>query len=103
MELTKDRDSGEEHGTDEKWTDLIDRGGLWHIKETTYQFFCTIEYVVREVLKTLVKPSSSTKLEMVQKVTSDEDVQFFWLIVTADFEIHDHIIYWMHLDTYSTN
>lgn len=22
-----------------QWTDLIDRGGLWHVKEMTYQFF----------------------------------------------------------------
>ena len=44
-------------------------------------------------MKTLVKPSSSTKLEMVQKVTGDEDVQFYWLIVTADFEIDDHTIH----------
>lgn len=98
MELTKDDDTGEEHGTDEHWTDLIDRGGLWHIKETTHQFFCATEYVVRQVLKTPVKPSPPSKPEMVQKVTSDDDVQFYWLIVTADFEIDDHVIHEMLLN-----
>jgi len=34
----------------------------------------------------LVKLSPLSKAEMVQKVTSD-DVQFFWLIVTLDFEM----------------
>ena len=92
MELIKGQDS-EEHGTDEEWTDLIDRGGLWHIKGTTYQFFCAMEYVVREVLTILVKPSSRSKQEIVEKVTSDEDVQFYWLIVTADFEIDDPMIH----------
>ena len=37
MDLIKGQDI-EEHGIDEDWTDL-DRGGLWHVKETTYHFF----------------------------------------------------------------
>ena len=64
-------------------------------KETIYRAinFCAIEYVVREVLNTLVKPLPLSKAEMVQKVTNDNDVQFYWLIVTADFEIDDHMIH----------
>jgi len=39
MTLIKDRDeSGCE--TDEKWANSLDRGGLWHVKESTYQLFC---------------------------------------------------------------
>ena len=38
MELIKEQNT-EQHSTDKDWTDLIDRGGLWHIKETTYHFF----------------------------------------------------------------
>ena len=52
-----------------------------------------MEYVVREVLTILVKPSSQSKQEIVKKVTSDEDVQFYWLIVTADFEIDDPMVH----------
>ena len=92
MELIKGQDS-EENGTDEEWSNLIDRGGLWHIKGTTHQFFCAMEYVVREVLTILVKPSSQSKQEIVKKVTSDEDVQFYWLIVTADFEFDDPMVH----------
>ena len=34
MELVRSWDSAaEEQGTDEEWTDLIDRGGLWYVKE----------------------------------------------------------------------
>ena len=36
--LVKDRNS-EECGTDEEWTKLMDRGGLWHVNEITYAFF----------------------------------------------------------------
>ena len=30
---------------------------------------------------------------MIKKVVKDNDVQFFWLITTADFEIDDDEIY----------
>jgi len=55
--------------------------------------FCAIKYVVREVLNMLVKPSPLSKAEMVRKVTSDNDVQFYWLIVTVDFKVDDHVIH----------
>ena len=97
MELIKGQDR-EEHGIDEDWIDLIDRGGLWHVKETTYQFFHAVEDVVRDVLKVLVHPSASSKLEVMQKVTSDDDVQFYWLIVTADFEIDDNEVHGILLE-----
>ena len=40
MSLVKD-DSGEvdDVGTAEEWTNIINRGGLWHVKSTTYSFF----------------------------------------------------------------
>ena len=42
MELVKSQDTVQ-GGTDEEWTNMIDRGGLWHIKECTYQFFHVVE------------------------------------------------------------
>jgi len=49
MTLIKDRDeSGCE--TDEKWTNSLDWGGLWHVKESTYQLFCAIEYRLRPLV-----------------------------------------------------
>ena len=80
-------------GADEEWTDLIDRGGLWHVKETTYRFFRAIEDVVRHVLKTLVHPSAPPKCEIIQRTTSDDDVQYYWLFVVADFEIDSQEIH----------
>ena len=86
--LVKDS-SSEECGTDEEWLELMDRGGLYHVKETTFQLFCAIEGQVRSLLEALTKPCSSSKLEMIRKVIEDEDVQFYWIISTADFEIDD--------------
>ena len=80
-------------GTDEEWTDLLDRGGLWHVKENTYQFFRAVEDVVRGILPKLVLPNAPLKPEMIKEVTSDNDVQFYWLIATADFEVDDYQIH----------
>ena len=46
MALVKDRGS-EECGSDEQWTMMMDRGGLWHIKETTYALLLSVEEEIR--------------------------------------------------------
>ena len=97
MELVKSQDSEEPCTTDEEWTDLIDRGGLWRVKEFTYQFFHAVEDAVRDTLKKLAHPVPPSKLDMIQKITDDEDVQFYWSIVAADFEIDDYEIHEMLL------
>ena len=91
MEMIKKSDDKDEmHGDDEEWTELIDRGGhTLACQRNNIPIFCAVEYAVREVLKKLLKPSPPSKVEMVQKITGDDNVQFYWLIVTADFEIDD--------------
>ena len=48
--------NSEECGSDKEWLKLMDRGGLYHVKETTFQLFCSIESQVRSVLEALTKP-----------------------------------------------
>ena len=86
--LVKENNS-EECGSDEEWLKLMDRGGLYHVKETMFQLFCAIESQVRSALEALTKPCSPSKLDMIKKVIDDDDVQFYWIISTADFEIDD--------------
>ena len=88
--LTKD--TPEEHsecGSSEEWTLALDRGGLWYVKETTFILFIAIEEEVRECLKMLLgsNPAAGKKEEIVENVISSDDVEFYWLISTADFEI----------------
>ena len=90
MELVKDGDVCE---TDEEWTNLVDRGGLWHVKTTTYQLFCAIEYQIRESLSLFSKAPLPAKDKMIKDIASHEDVQFYWLISTADFEIEDQDVH----------
>jgi len=91
MQLVRNKET-EEHRTDEDWTNLMDRGGLFHVKEITFQLFRAIEYQVREGLKGLKRESQHSKSELIKKVTGD-DVQFIWLMATAEFEIEDHGIH----------
>lgn len=90
MELLKDKSSsGEVCETDEEWMKRIDRGGLCCVKETTFQLFCAIEYQIRALLNALKNPQPPAKTEIIKKVINDDDVQFYWLITSADFEIDD--------------
>ena len=36
-----------------------------------------------------MKPSPPSKAEMIKIIVSNEDIQFYWLIATAEFEIDD--------------
>ena len=43
MELAGD-ELVEETGT-ELWTNMVDRGGLWHVNDQTYDLFATVEEI----------------------------------------------------------
>ena len=53
MPLVKGGDH-EELEYEEEWTGMLDRGGLWYIKDTTYSLFLAIEEETRQCLKLLV-------------------------------------------------
>ena len=53
MTLTKGGEFEEGLGTAEDWTELVDRGGLWCVRENTFHLFCAIEEVVQLQLKSL--------------------------------------------------
>ena len=90
---------GFEQGTAEEWTNLIDRGGLWHVKETTFQVFYALEEGVRLYLSELSSPATSAGLKdsFLTKLVTNEEVQFHWSIAPAafdvdDIEVHDNVL-----------
>ena len=96
MTLTKGGEFEEGLGTSEEWTELVDRGGLWRVRENTFHLFCAIEEVIQLQLKSLPKQSTFKIKEVITAVTADDDVKFYWLIVAADFEdadVHDELLY----------
>lgn len=84
MALIKDKKS-RTCGNSEEWTVRVNRGGLCRIKEATFNVFLAIEEELKECLKTLTEILK--KDEIIERVTTNDDVEFYWLIATADFEI----------------
>ena len=82
---------GESEGKkDEEWIDLVDRGGLWHVRESTFQFFFALEDGVRQYLSQLTSPSSHPSIkEFISMLVMNNDVQLYWHIAMAAFVVDD--------------
>ena len=90
MALIKDKNS-RTCGNSEEWIVKVNRGGLCRIKEATFNVFLAIEEELKECLKTLTE--TPRKDEIIQRVTTNDDVEFYWLIATADFEVDDREVH----------
>ena len=73
-----------------EWLESIDRGGLFHTNDNTFQLFRAIEIKSQDCLqKHLLKPHhQSTKEHLLQTIMRDESIQFFWCMI--DVNISDH-------------
>ena len=80
MSLVREKEDND-CGTDEHWTYLLDRGGLWHVKENTYQLFCAIEYRARPLIEMLTKPSPPSKGEMIKEMKMFNSTGKFHLLI----------------------
>jgi hypothetical protein len=76
----------EERGT-EDWTNLIDRGGLWHVNDLTYDFF----YAMEQEIQCHFQPVDITKemSNVISKVLENENVLFYWYLLTSDIKEDD--------------
>ena len=59
QKLVKEDCIPHDQSTCEEWTDLVDRGGLWHVRETTFQLLCALEEEVRTYLNALSSPNTA--------------------------------------------
>ena len=94
MELTtrKSTSSPSKGNLHEEWTIRVDRGGLWYVKNTTYLFFVAVEEELRKCLKMLLK-GLAHRSAIVKNIVECEEVQFYWLITQADFDVGDDETY----------
>ena len=78
-------DSDEEGGTAEEWLNLIDRGSLKHVNESTFQVMpLAIELELRKHLQSQKPPNFVHKI--MEHILKNEDVQFHWSIVAGGWE-----------------
>ena len=71
-----------------KWIELVNRGGLFEINNTAYTFFREIEMKVRKKLFTAfdTKAVYQDPSENINSIGSDDDIQFYWTILSVDIE-----------------
>ncbi len=71
-----------------KWIELINRGGVFEVSDTTYMFFKEIELKVRKQLLMAFERNlavdSSHKDSIICAVAGDESVQFYWTLLSVD-------------------
>ena len=91
MTLVKGVQYPENTGTNEEWLDSVDRGGLWHVQENTFYFFCALEEAVQLQLKQLAQSAHAAQKRMIEAITASDNVQFYWQIVTADFDEEEEV------------
>lgn len=91
IELSGD-EMDEEEGT-ETWTNLLDRGGLWHVNDNTYLIFHIIEEEIRRHLnvRSLSKLNEETKKCILDAVMASEDLLFQWTLMIESANADDSI------------
>ena len=70
----------------EDWLEMVDRGGLCHVSNDTFEVFLAMEKELRKVLATNViqQLDDTVKTELAES----DGVQFIWYIICADWEEH---------------
>ena len=69
------------------WMDIIDRGGLWHIKDDVFPVFYAMEEEVRRFIRNPSRKQSALDVKQLSNaILSCEDVLFFWSIATIQLD-----------------
>ena len=69
----------------EDWTNLMDRGGLWHVNDMVYDLFYTLETELRQQLAKTEKIETCLN-GITEKMLVNEDVLFRWWLISVDFD-----------------
>ena len=80
-------DEGEDAATSSvDWVDVVDRGGLLHVKEGTYMLFCAMEKEVREHFRmdSITNMTEGNREQIESAIMDNDEVLFQWCMLTAD-------------------
>ena len=97
-------DDGVEADNSADWTKAISRGGIKLVNNKTYHFFHAVEMRVRRHFSKASAPtlSAGSKAELVESIATDDDVNFFWSILSAEWEEEEQILLRMLIDLWVT-
>ena len=70
------------------WMEKIDRGGLKHVPDMMYMLFVSIEEELRVYLSCAQSqsPSAVNLIEAKSKLIQNEDVNFYWSMVSSNWQ-----------------
>ena len=72
-----------------RWIRAVDRGGLFRINDEVYVLFYEIKKKVRQFLVKLIGQTSQLhKEEIIKEIVTDDDVRFFWSMISVDIDQH---------------
>ena len=82
MDLLDDGDEDSDESTD--WLNLVNRGGLTQVNNTTYELFLAMEHELRRHLCRGQPTVLSDQVK--QAIIKNDEVEFLWSIIGADWE-----------------
>lgn len=95
-DTTRDEQDDDEHQTflayTCAWLTLINRGGLFAVRDEVYSFFLEMELCMYPLLRRKLNAGDGremSKMELIQAVECDEDVRFAWSLVALDLSEDD--------------
>lgn len=84
----------------QEWIKKIDRGGLFEVSDGCYHLFAAIEIALGDKLKVHLQSSTTqhtlAKSSLIQSVSCDEDVQFYWAMQSVDIDNNEHSAELLH-------
>ena len=77
-----------------KWFKLVNRGGLFPLNDNSFSLFTAIEKIVKTALQRHMlsekADKDSFKLNVLDAIAVDEEVQFLWCILSQDIDDPQH-------------
>lgn len=74
-----------EGGDTKAWTNIIDRGGLWHINDQTYSLFVALEEECQRFsISASNKEDRGTRKALTEAIMQSEDVLFHWCLISTN-------------------
>ena len=76
----------------EEWTNKVDRGGLWHINDETYDLFSAMEFETKGVLRAIgsavgkSNDEESVKKKIKDAITQNSDILFKWCLLSSEMD-----------------
>lgn len=97
MAVVSDDDHDNLYDYTKEWITKVNRGGLFPLNNLAFIFFVAVEKQVKTILPNyVVKQTSKSiddfKSQVIKKIVKDEDIQWYWTLLSQDIDSEDDAI-----------